>query len=132
MVKYRFKTLSTAFYYGTPTIYVFKVHIFWESYKILRNLHLTFDRWYIKDKSKVEISQNFVAFSEYMNFTSGSFTLLIFLCKTKIFWTGNNFLVRSKGQFYSEKWKVWAKESWKWMVWMLKTVNRYWYIFLRI
>ena len=45
-----------------------KVHIFWEGRKILQNLHLTFE-WPNKDKSKVEISQNFVAFSEYMNFT---------------------------------------------------------------
>ena len=43
-----------------------KVHIFWKGHKILRNLHLTLD-WQ-KDKSKVEISQNFVSFSEYMNF----------------------------------------------------------------
>ena len=34
----------------------------------MRNLHLTFDY------SKVEISQNFVAFSEYMNFTKISVT----------------------------------------------------------
>ena len=40
----------------------FKVHLFWEGHKILRNLHLTVD------KSKVEIPQNFVAFSEYTNF----------------------------------------------------------------
>ena len=40
----------------------FKVHIFWEGHKILQNLQLTFD------KSRVKISQNFLAFSEYMNF----------------------------------------------------------------
>ena len=45
-----------------------KVHIFWEGHKILRNLHRRFDPYYI-DKSTVEISQKFVAFSEYMNFT---------------------------------------------------------------
>ena len=46
-----------------------KVHIFWEGRKILPNLHITFDWHYItQDKSKVKISQNFVAFSEYMNF----------------------------------------------------------------
>ena len=39
-----------------------KVHAFWEGLKILRNLHLTFVL------RKVEISQNFVVFSEYMNF----------------------------------------------------------------
>ena len=38
----------------------FKVHIFWEGHKILENLAPV--------KSKVEISQNFVAFLEYMNF----------------------------------------------------------------
>ena len=48
----------------------FKVHIFWEGHKILWNLHLTFNRMHCTVvKSKVEISQNFVAFSEYMNFT---------------------------------------------------------------
>ena len=35
--------------------------------QILRNLHLTFD-WHYINKSEVKISQNFVAFSEYMNF----------------------------------------------------------------
>ena len=39
---------------------LFKVHIFWEGHRILQNLHLTFDWHYI--------GQNFVAFSEYMNF----------------------------------------------------------------
>ena len=34
---------------------------------MLQNLHLTFD-WHYIGQSKVEISQNFVAFSEYMNF----------------------------------------------------------------
>ena len=34
---------------------------------MLRNLHLTFVYMYCK-KRKVEISQNFVAFSEYTNF----------------------------------------------------------------
>ena len=43
-----------------------KLHIFWEGHKILRNLHLTFSH-VVSVKSKVEISQNFVAFSEYMN-----------------------------------------------------------------
>ena len=47
-----------------------KVHIFWEGHKILRNLHLNFvySTNVSTDKSKMEISQNFVAFSEYMNF----------------------------------------------------------------
>ena len=47
---------------------VAKVHIFWEGHKILRNLPLTFNCSTYSQKSKVKISQNFVAFSEYMNF----------------------------------------------------------------
>ena len=35
----------------------------------MRNLHLTFD-WHYIGRNKVKISQNFVAFSEYMNFTN--------------------------------------------------------------
>ena len=42
-----------------------KVHIFWEGHKILRNLPLTVCT---AVKSKGKISQNCVAFSEYMNF----------------------------------------------------------------
>ena len=42
-----------------------KVHIFWEGHKILRNLHLSN---VVPVKSTVDISQNVVAFSEYMNF----------------------------------------------------------------
>ena len=42
-----------------------KVHIFWEIWEIS-----TVDLFYVVPvKSTVEISQNFVAFSEYMNFT---------------------------------------------------------------
>ena len=44
---------------------VVKVHIFWEGLIILRNLHVTFD---IQLKVRWRFSQNFVAFSEYMNF----------------------------------------------------------------
>ena len=46
-----------------------KVHIFWEGHKILQNLH---HRLVLCTtvKSAVEISQNFVFFSEYMNFTN--------------------------------------------------------------
>ena len=44
----------------------FKVHIFWEGHKILQNLHLTFVL--LPVKSKVKISQIYVAFSEYTNF----------------------------------------------------------------
>ena len=49
-------------------VILFKVHIFWESHKILQNLPLTFDHSTLV-KSKGKILQNFVAFSEYMNFT---------------------------------------------------------------
>ena len=41
-----------------------KVQIFWEGHKIWRNLHLTF----VLSSASQKISQNFVAFSEYMNF----------------------------------------------------------------
>ena len=47
---------------------IFKVHMFWEGHKILRNLHLL--SYVVPVKSEVKISQNFVAFSEYMNFNS--------------------------------------------------------------
>ena len=49
-------------------IAVFKVHIFREGHKILRNLHLAFV-YVVPVKSKVKILQNFVAFSKYMNFS---------------------------------------------------------------
>ena len=44
-----------------------KIHVSWEGHKILRNLHLLLSVCTV-DKSKVEISQNFVTFSEYTNF----------------------------------------------------------------
>ena len=47
-----------------------KVHIFWEGHKILQNLHKTFLSYVVPVKSKVKISWNYVAFSEYMNFES--------------------------------------------------------------
>ena len=43
--------------------------MFWEGHKILQNLHLTFVHL-VPVKYKVKISQNFVAFSEYMNFST--------------------------------------------------------------
>ena len=48
-----------------------KVHIFWEGHKILRNLHRVDLSYVVTVKSTVEISENFMAFSEYMNFTMG-------------------------------------------------------------
>ena len=64
------RSISVAFLNKQYFFYIFsiKVHIFWEGHKILRNLRLTFDWHY---KSKMEISQIFLAFSEYMNFMEG-------------------------------------------------------------
>ena len=45
-----------------------KVHIFWEGHKILWKFPLTFVLYVVPVKGKVMISQNFVAFSDYMNF----------------------------------------------------------------
>ena len=49
-------------------IQLFKLHIFLEGHKILQTLPLTFDYSIHTVKSKGKTSQNFVAFSEYMNF----------------------------------------------------------------
>ena len=48
---------------------VLKVHIFWEGLKFFQNLHLTLDWHYIGQKWG-GVSQNFVAFSECMNFNN--------------------------------------------------------------
>ena len=53
---------------GTDSTLFGKVHIFWEGHNFLRNLHLLDLSYVVTVKSTVEISQNFVAFSEYMNF----------------------------------------------------------------
>jgi hypothetical protein len=45
-----------------------KVHIFWEG-KILCEIFTLLLSYVVPVKSEVKISQNFVAFSEYMNFT---------------------------------------------------------------
>ena len=44
-----------------------KIHIFWEGHTSLQNLHHRCDRYYIR-QIIVKISQNVLAFSEYMNF----------------------------------------------------------------
>ena len=49
----------------------FKVHIFWEGHTILRSHPLTFANS-THSQSKGKISQNYVAFLEYMNFTTQS------------------------------------------------------------
>ena len=46
---------------------IIKVYIFWEGHKILQNLHEDLS-YVVTVKSMVEISQNFIAFSEFMNF----------------------------------------------------------------
>ena len=56
------KLLITSFIYFLKFIYSEKAT------KFLQNLPLTFDYSTYTVKSKVKISQNFVAFSEYMNF----------------------------------------------------------------
>ena len=57
-----------AFFISEYQIIHSKVHMLREGSTILRNLHLTFVCICTVDKSKVEILQNFVAFSEYANF----------------------------------------------------------------
>ena len=52
---------------------IFKVHIFWESHKIF-TLLLSFLSYIVPVKSKLEILQNFVAFSEYTNFKNSKST----------------------------------------------------------
>ena len=52
---------------------LFKVHIFWEGNNILWNFHLTYVLC-SASQIKVEISQNFGAFTEYVNFKTASFT----------------------------------------------------------
>ena len=53
----------------TLAIRIDKVHIFWEATKFCKISTLLLSVCTV-DKSKVDISQNFVAFSEYMNFTT--------------------------------------------------------------
>ena len=78
-----------------------KVHIFWEGHKI-STVDLTGTTW---DKSTLEISQNCVAFSEYMNFTYLVLrTILDNLYRSVKFLTLNDagFLE----VFFSEKWSL--------------------------
>ena len=56
----------------TSKYFVCKVHIFWESHKILWNLHLTFDWYYMRPSQNIWTShQIFDAFPE--NFTCKAF-----------------------------------------------------------
>ena len=61
--------------------HIIKVHIFREGHKILRNLHLL--SYVVPVKSKVKISQNVVALSEYINFTTYCFEVAFFVPNSK-------------------------------------------------
>ena len=89
----------------------FKVHIFWEGRKILRNLPLTFVLCSAsqKVKSKMEILKNFVTFSKYMNLfklsfianllrKSAAFTVHIHSISTKVW-----------AEFYSDYWSYFLR-----------------------
>ena len=56
-----------------------KVHVFWEGWEFpeISTLLLSY---VVPVKSKVEISQNFVAFSEYMNFTTAIKCIFWYCC----------------------------------------------------
>ena len=54
-----------------------KVEVLWEGHNILRNHHFRFDVYYNTVKSKLEISQNFVGFSEYLNFKKVDFLYIL-------------------------------------------------------
>ena len=69
---YEKKIFIFSYDYSIP----FKVHIFWEGHKILRNLYCSLGlSCVVTVKSTVEILQNFVTFSKYMNFTIESITI---------------------------------------------------------
>ena len=58
---------------STPTPkFLGKVRIFWEGHKIWKNLPLKIWRYSVTTNFKWKIFSNFVAFSEYPNFTSYS------------------------------------------------------------
>ena len=63
-------------------LFFIKVHVFWERQKFCEIFTLLLS-YVALVKSKVKISQNFVAFSEYMNFTNkvfaGHFCSILYL-----------------------------------------------------
>ena len=63
-------------------------YLFWEGHKFLRNLH---GRFVVTVKSTVENSQNFLAFSEYMNFAINIRVVRLFkvIKKMKILYNHN-------------------------------------------
>ena len=84
MCKVFLKLVFIAFY--ILLLVLNKVLIFWEGHKILRNIHLLLTTVHTV-KSKVKISQNFVAFSEYMNFITINEIRQVFspICFTNFF-----------------------------------------------
>ena len=57
----------------------YEFHIFWEGYKILRNLgnlHRRFDRYYIGQIYSGDLLQKFASFSQYMNFNGLYFEII--------------------------------------------------------
>ena len=81
-----------------------KVHIFRKGHKILQNLHLTFDWHYIGQKT----SQNFVAFSEFMNFKS---SLLVFFSKIILTFCENIFEIIRTINSKSERSEQFLKQN---------------------
>ena len=53
----------------------FKVQLFWEGHKNLRNLPYGFDIYLVNVKTIRQIVQIFVAFSEKLNFTQEGFVI---------------------------------------------------------
>ena len=58
-----------------------KVQVFWEGHKFEKNIPLIIWRYSVSSNVKRKIFSNFVAFSEYLNFKSYSWTG----CKEKVF-----------------------------------------------
>ena len=80
-------------------IWLVKVHIFWEGQKLLQNLHRRFVLCIVPVKSTVEISQNFVAFSEYKNFK-------IFVKKSDFVFRETMWWCANKSAFHQKKNKL--------------------------
>ena len=65
-----FSTLGITLSYKIFRILCVKVGIFWEGHKIWKNLPLKIWRYWVASNFKWKIFSNFVAFSEYPNFTT--------------------------------------------------------------
>jgi hypothetical protein len=87
-----------------------KVNIFWEGHQILRNLHLTLS-YVVPVKSKMKISQNYVAFSEYMNFKRKvKLTLYMFVNQSVVNFTTHG-LVYSNSKWLKSFHHTWSTHS---------------------